>query len=220
VDSGNDFWHLVSREPFDRVKLEQAARAELQPLFFFTQQRGVERVVFIGTPHRGSKLSPSIPGRLAAHFVELPQAMRQAAGDLIRQIPSLGKERLPTSVDLLAPGAPALMLLASRPRAPGVHFHSILGQAPPHDLLVRIDSVLGEQEGPGDGVVPYTSAHLDDVDSEIIVEADHNHIHQHPRAVAEVRRILLEHWNQQTGGDLRSQNGKNRAPDIVRLSAD
>ena len=29
--------------------------------------------------------------------------------------------------------------------------------------------------------------------SEIVVEADHVHVHQHPRAILEVRRILLEH---------------------------
>jgi pimeloyl-ACP methyl ester carboxylesterase len=196
VDSGDDFWHLVSREPIDKVKLSPEARADLKPLFYFQRQPAVERVVFIGTPHRGSKLSPSLPGRLAAHFVELPQTLRHAAGDLGRDNPGLGKPELPTSVDLLAPGAPALMLLASRPHPDGVHFHSILGQAPPHDLLLEIDSVLGQKQEPGDGVVPYSSAHLEDVDSEIIVEADHNHVHQHPRAVAEVRRILLEHWRE------------------------
>jgi hypothetical protein len=41
--------------------------------------------------------------------------------------------------------------------------------------------------------VPYSSAHLDGVDSEVTVEADHFHVHHHPRAILELRRILLEH---------------------------
>ncbi len=46
---------------------------------------------------------------------------------------------------------------------------------------------------PGDGVVPYSSAHLEGVDSELVVPADHFTVHHHPLAVLEVRRILLEH---------------------------
>jgi hypothetical protein len=42
-------------------------------------------------------------------------------------------------------------------------------------------------------VVAYKSAHLDDVASELIVEADHLTVHQHALAILEVRRILQEH---------------------------
>lgn len=45
----------------------------------------------------------------------------------------------------------------------------------------------------GDGVVGYTSAHMDDTESELTVPADHMTIHSHPLAVLEVRRILLQH---------------------------
>jgi hypothetical protein len=41
--------------------------------------------------------------------------------------------------------------------------------------------------------VAYESAHLDDVASEVVVEADHVHVHQHPRSILEVKRILLNH---------------------------
>jgi hypothetical protein len=44
--------------------------------------------------------------------------------------------------------------------------------------------------------VSYNSAHLDNVESEITVPADHVTVHQHPRAILEVRRILLEHRDQ------------------------
>jgi hypothetical protein len=40
--------------------------------------------------------------------------------------------------------------------------------------------------------VPYESAHLADVASEIDVPADHSDVHRHPLSVLEVRRILLE----------------------------
>ncbi len=51
-----------------------------------------------------------------------------------------------------------------------------------------------DSRDPGDGVVPYRSAHIDSVDSELVVPADHFHVHHHPAAIQEVRRILLEHY--------------------------
>ncbi|MBY0528209.1 MAG: hypothetical protein K2R98_32740 [Gemmataceae bacterium] len=196
VNSGDAFWHLVSNEPLNDLKAKPAVRTDLQRLFFFDRQPGVERVVFLGTPHRGSKLSPSVPGRLAAHLVELPKTLRNAAQDLMDENPQAAMRGLSNSVDLLAPASPALEVLAARPRLPEVHYHSIIGQAPCDSTLREIGFLLGQDERYSDGVVPYASAHLDGVDSEIVVDADHNQIHRHPLAVLEVRRILLEHLRQ------------------------
>ena len=43
-----------------------------------------------------------------------------------------------------------------------------------------------------DGIVKYTSAHLDDVESELVIQSGHS-VHSHPLAIAEVRRILYWH---------------------------
>ncbi len=48
-------------------------------------------------------------------------------------------------------------------------------------------------------MVSYASAHLDGVASELIVPADHYHVHQHPLAVRELRRILREHLAESAG---------------------
>jgi pimeloyl-ACP methyl ester carboxylesterase len=193
------FWNLVSREPFDRVKAKPATLAELQHIFFFDPAPGVERVVFIATPHHGSKLSPSLPGKLAADLVELPRSLRAAALDLSKENPDSGTHALPTSVDLLAPASPALELLAHKRPPDGVRYHSIIGQAPGNDPLREVAYVLGQTDRRTDGAVPYVSAHIDGVESEIVVEADHNNVHRHPLAVLEVRRILLEHLRQVEG---------------------
>ena len=44
-----------------------------------------------------------------------------------------------------------------------------------------------------DGVVAWKSAHCGDAVSEKIIRASHSEVHRHPEAVAEVRRILIEH---------------------------
>jgi pimeloyl-ACP methyl ester carboxylesterase len=205
-DSGNDFWQLVSSQPFASLKAQPETRAELQRIFFFDRVPGIRRVVFLGTPHHGSKLSPSWPAQLVVRFIRLPSSFLKAAQDLAQENPqvwlTIRSGDLPTSVDLLAPGAPALELLAARPRPAGVHFHSIIGVLPcPNRLLGALLPGGNSQEGT-DGVVPYSSAHLDGVDSELVIPADHFQVHQHPLAVLEVRRILLEHLreaNQTTG---------------------
>lgn len=206
VDSGDGcFWKLVSHEPFDRLKGKPESRTELERMFFFGPVPGVERVVFIATPHHGSKLSPSLPGKLATELVELPRSLREAAKDLIKANPnsgpgdSYGTNGVPTSVDLLAPGSPALELLAHKRPPDGVHYHSIIGQAPCNDPLREVSYLLGQTDRRTDGVVPYASAHIDGVETEIVVEADHNNVHRHPLAVLEVRRILLEHLRQVEG---------------------
>src|SRR5262249_40613626 len=134
VDSGDQFWHLVSTEPFADIKGLPATRDELQHIFFFEHLPYVKRVVFLGTPHHGSKLSPSPPVRLASKLVKLPKSLMAAAQDLVQENPDMGHgtapfaDGLPNSVDLLEPGSPALELLAARPRPEGVHYHSIIGE--------------------------------------------------------------------------------------------
>jgi pimeloyl-ACP methyl ester carboxylesterase len=188
IRSGDTFWRLVSKEPFEDLKGAAADRDELRRVFFFEEDPAVKRVIFLGTPHHGSKLSPSLPARLLASFIRLPRRLVTATSDLARENPGFrpgsGKTanpELPTSIDLLTPGAPALELLAAERSSPAVHYHSIIGVA------------FGEGKAGSDGVVPYASAHIDGVDSEVVVPADHFHVHQHPGSMLEVRRILLEH---------------------------
>jgi hypothetical protein len=151
-------------------------------------------VVFLATPHHGSSLSPSLPGRLASRLVHLPQSLQAAAQDLSQENPQdLQHSLLPTSVDLLAPGSPALQVLASRPLPADVHFHSIIGALPACTPGLSLVQPAEGEDKRTDGVVPYTSAHLDGVDSELVVPANHLQLHHHPLVALEVRRILLEH---------------------------
>ena len=57
---------------------------------------------------------------------------------------------------------------------------------------VRVDDPDDPLDEADDGVVEYTSAHIDDVESELIVVSGHS-CQDNPNAINEVRRILLEH---------------------------
>jgi pimeloyl-ACP methyl ester carboxylesterase len=198
IDSGDDFWKLVSeKEPFDQIKLPAEAREELRRTFFFQREDRVKRVIFIGTPHQGSKLSPSPLGRLAVHMAQMPSELMTLHADIVKDNPGLAKllhdRALPTSVDLLAPGAPALQLMANRPRPEQVQYHTIAGQI--NTATTNVERwLVGDGDDPGDGIVPYKSAHIATAETELVVPADHFHVHHHPLAIQEVRNILMRHY--------------------------
>src|SRR5262249_13747844 len=156
----------------------------LQRTFYFHRQPGVRRAVFIGTPHRGSRVSDSFVGRLGARLAGIPRRLMTTAQEVSTYNPDSSSaekaKAVPTSIDLLDPASPAIQLLAHRPRPPEVHYHSIIGLAPPSSLIVERLLGGGWRSELTDGVVPYRSAHLDDVDSELTVSADHYTVHQHP----------------------------------------
>jgi len=99
---------------------------------------------------------------------------------------------VPTSIESLAPSSAIFPVMLKSHHLPSVKYHNIVGKMPKEGL---IGHVVGASEGPGggDGVVSFGSAHLDDVESEIVVPSDHVNLHRHPRSVLEVHRILLEH---------------------------
>src|SRR5262249_60042765 len=82
----------------------------------------------------------------------------------------------------MRPGSPFLEHLAATPIVPGVSARSII-------------PVIGPGAGPQatDGVVTYQSAHLDSVESELVIPFARHSVQGHPLAIEEVRRILLSH---------------------------
>lgn len=198
VDSGEDFWKLVSDQPIDQIAIQEKTREELKRIFYFKKLPCVKRVVFLGTPHRGSRLSPSFAGQLLRKLISLPERMLALGTDVRRAGGQTwftkDPDDLPTSIDLLAPDAPALMLLASRQKPMNTSYHSIIGVAEETNYVKLTRFIAGEDiDQKGDGVVTYASAHLAEADSEKVVRADHGQVHQHPLSVREVRRILLDH---------------------------
>jgi pimeloyl-ACP methyl ester carboxylesterase len=193
LDSGDDFWRVVSDKPIQQVKAPPEVQQVLYRTAYFQANAAIRRVITIGTPHRGSNFA-NTPIRWAArYFIKLPAMLAMGSQQLRRDNPDLFRSNsmidISTSVDSLAADSPILPVMLRATKPPWIHYHNIVGDVEQHGLLKRF-------AGRGDGVVPFDSAHLDDVESEIVVPADHVSIHSHPRAVLEVRRILLEHARQ------------------------
>jgi pimeloyl-ACP methyl ester carboxylesterase len=185
VESGSAFWDNVSEMPFDEVRLSDQARGLLQETLFVEPLPFVTRVVFIATPHRGSYLASSqLLLRFAAKLISMPREVTAVGTDVFavrdptKRIVSL--ERFPTSLDNMSPGNPFIKTLSAIPVAPGVSAHSIIpveGDGPLEDGV--------------DGVVAYSSAHIDGVESERVVRPSSHSTQANPETIDEVRRILL-----------------------------
>lgn len=190
IHSRDDFWQMVSDEPFDRVKAEPEVRQQLAGCFFFRPNPSVRRVLTIGTPHRGSNFSNDTTRWLTSKLIRLPQMLVDTQEKLFRDNQGLFRDtsamRVTTSVDALSPDSPVFPVMLASYRAPWVRYHNIIGSVPSR-------GILGTLAAGSDGVVTLDSARVDDVESELVVPADHTTIHAHPRAVLEVRRILLAH---------------------------
>jgi hypothetical protein len=120
-------------------------------------------------------------------FVKAPFAVARVMTELATNRDALvlssadATPRMLTSVDQMNPRNRSLRTLAEIPIAPGVAANSIIAV-----------KGSGPVEESGDGVVNYTSAHIDGVESELVVDSAHS-LQDRPETVEEVRRILLYH---------------------------
>jgi triacylglycerol esterase/lipase EstA (alpha/beta hydrolase family) len=72
TDMGDHFWAAVSSKPFDQVKLEPEDRKELKNLIFWKPVPGVREVIFLATPHRGTRMADASFAQLGRKLVGLP----------------------------------------------------------------------------------------------------------------------------------------------------
>jgi triacylglycerol esterase/lipase EstA (alpha/beta hydrolase family) len=184
VDSGTSFW--TTRLTFDEVKASPETKEILRRSAFFTPVPSVMRVVFLATPHGGSFVAGGWIGRLTSKFISLPFRLVDTMKEVVTLNPELRAARsmkdIPRSTDNMDPKSPFIRKLGEMRVASGVAAHSI----------IAVENRKGPKEKWNDGVVEYKSAHIDGVDSELVVNSGHS-TQDHPATIEEVRRILLQH---------------------------
>jgi pimeloyl-ACP methyl ester carboxylesterase len=184
IDSGTRIWDRVSQVRLEDAPISTDTRELLREGLIVKPLPMVDRVVFISTPHRGSFVAGRelITG-LVRRLVKVPAGLASLAADLARH-PDLMVARgflIPTALDNMSPRNPFINTLAEIPVAPGVRVHSIISV-----------STEGPRADRSDGVVEYASAHLEGVESELVVHSSHS-TQSTPATMEEVRRILRLH---------------------------
>lgn len=185
TDAGDVIWRALFNRPPSETKVSGASRKVLEDSLVFRNVPTVKRAVFVAAPHRGSTIATNWIGRLGSRLVRLPgfltDTRNAVASVLTADNASLNLSRAPNSIDTLAPNNRFVREVNKLPIAPGVTYHSIIG-----------DRGKGNTPESSDGVVPYWSSHMAGAASEKIVPAGHS-AHQHPQAYEEMRRILRLH---------------------------
>jgi pimeloyl-ACP methyl ester carboxylesterase len=184
-DSGDALWNVFATKPLKSLTLPADDRDLMQKYFYFHRQTSIDRVIFLSVPHRGSSLAGGVVGTVGNRLIRRSKDPARALKELAAENPGVLDPYYarvnagggPTSLYSIAPN-PLVSGLAALPIK--VPFHSIIGN-------------LGVDLGPDstDGLVTYSSAHLEGAESEKIIPAGH-YLMAHPETVAEIKRILEE----------------------------
>jgi len=185
IDSGTKIWDALSSKPVDELNLKPETKSLLKESLFVRHLPFVRTVIFIATPHGGSyQASLTIVG-LFTRLVTLPLSITAAAADVLTNAGNALKlkqdRRAFNSINGMSPGNPGIEAVRRIPVAPGIHAHSIIPTLQDGPLVNR-----------NDGVVEYKSAHIDGVESELVIEHQGHSTQSNPLAVREVHRILLD----------------------------
>jgi hypothetical protein len=183
-DSGREVWDGALNVPPEGLRASPATRAALDQLLFFHPLPYVRRVVFIATPHRGSRVANGPVGRFFGGMIRPPADQAAVVAevkawngpDAVRE-ENFGGASI-NAIGNLRVDSPLLLAVSRLPVAPGVPYHTIAFRVAGH--------------APNDLLVPLWSARLDGAASEAVFPGYHGS-EQSPPALGELRRILLEH---------------------------
>jgi pimeloyl-ACP methyl ester carboxylesterase len=183
TDADDKLWIQILHKPPEQTRLSPESRELFTDSLLFKHRPEIGRVIFISAPLRGSDLATNWLGRIGSSLIRSPIALLKAGRDMLRvttfRSGELRLRRIPNSVDTLAPTNRFVIAINKIPITPGIPYHTIMG-----------DRGRGDAPNSSDGVVPYWSSHMQGAKSELIVPSGHP-AHQNPKAIEEVRRILM-----------------------------
>ena len=182
TDAGDKMWRDLFGKSPAQTPVTGRTRELLQDALVFNHRSEVKRVIFISTPHRGAGLASGWIGRTARRLVKAPALFADVRDEIVAIAQADKAKRefqdIPNSIDTLSPSNRFVKKMDELPIARGIPYHSIIG-----------DRGKGGTPNSSDGVVPYSSSHLEGAQSELIVPSNHL-AQQTPDAIAEVIRIL------------------------------
>ncbi|MGJ8724940.1 MAG: esterase/lipase family protein [Roseibacillus sp.] len=158
--------------PLDDIRLLPYQKKRLREQLLFEPLAEPSKVIFLATPHKGARLAGGpllwlartlvkAPARVLGTTLSTAQNLAFAEPGLLTQQGAALLAGNEVSVSELNPHSGALKALNEMPIRQGVELHNIVA------------TVTGGQRGLGDWVVPYTSASLDQADTQTIVRSGH-----------------------------------------------
>lgn len=186
-DSESYYYDDVFKVPVEELSMSAEQKELLREVLFFKALSFIKRVVFIATPHHGSKDAETFIAGLGAGFIQLPGNLKdigkmlKANEEKLSYVPGKRERPILTSIDQLSPSSSFMKVMD------GV---VLKGDIPYHSIIAIGNSKIAE--GASDGLVTYESAHVDFAISEKLVPSPH-FAQKHPITIGEIKRILREH---------------------------
>jgi len=191
-DAGDKLIRKAAKRPWEEVKPMCTPEQQklIETIAIYNSFPSVRRVLFLAVPHRGARMAGYFQVRMISRLIALPSNIVFDLNTAMKSFASKNKAlknipvRPPTGLDGLDPKDKIQRAVNEIPLRSDVPIHSIIGNR--------------KQATPGgsDGIVEYSSSHLDEVRSELVVHSGHS-VQTHPVAIYEVRRILLEHLKEE-----------------------
>jgi hypothetical protein len=187
TDSGSKLWDGIFSKPPAEMNVSEKVLTSMTEALFVKPLPYVERVIFIATPHRGSKIASLNIVRRLTSLIRIPLDSLTMVNEILYgnmdalspQITKWGMFSF-ISIGMLSEKHPLLKGLNET--TPAVDHHSIIG-----DRGRRVP-----REESSDGVVPYWSSHLSTAESEKMVPHGHGCVEE-ADVVREVLHLLHEH---------------------------
>ena len=175
----------ISEQVIPLLNYEQYIRLQQYPVikerFQFRSDLPFGRAIFIAAPHRGSELSDRWYMTMVKKMVKLPITFFNLV-DMPLDGSSSTKGLVQSGPDDLSPKSRFMTSTSSIMPVATIPYHSIIGNH-------RQSSDISKMS---DGIVPYTSSHLEQAVSEKIIQGRHS-IHEETETLLELRRILRLH---------------------------
>jgi hypothetical protein len=73
TSSENTIWDCYFKRPFDEIRIPEDHKETLRDALFFEPLPFVKRVIFIGSPHRGSSWAHNMAGKLGSMLIRTPR---------------------------------------------------------------------------------------------------------------------------------------------------
>ncbi len=177
---------ITGVDDINKLKLSDKEKNFLSDIGVFKPLPFVGCIILISTPNRGSEMATFTLARIGSYFISLPDTITKNSFDLVKNITVAAglqpdDNPIPNGIDSLAPTSKYLDKSLSLPFKKNLEIHCIIGN----------QKKAGEKSG-SDGIVPYSSAHLDQANSELVIKSNHS-AQQKPECIKEVARILLEY---------------------------
>ena len=189
IDSGEYLYRAFWTRPLKELPLSAGTRDLVCQTLYFKHQPFISRVIFLSTPHRGSRMAELsivrlvsrliVPSKLIAGlFHEMQSVARYAVNPDLQRFRDLGSR----ATEGLSPQHPLLHALERRPML--VPYHNIIAVFPPTSFARPV-------EKSNDGVVPWSSSFLPGAVSTAVVSGFHTSA-ENPASAKEIVRILRD----------------------------